>query len=450
MDIQITESDAAKKMQEQLQLLLLQVIETAMKKKYGKNWFQASKKMSEENAQKARAEKKKATPVINRSWTSLDDFDFAASVKTLFFLDDCFTAVIAYYGIGKEKDALHNTLQNLIYYRNNVSSAHRRAGDIRREQVGAEDERVFDHKKAMSDMLFVGKYFREEKNNSGESYYQIMNTIFQTFVHQKSQTVVQAEIRQNPLNAQVPKPAQPRRQPMQSGVKQPGQSPVQSRAQQSVQSSVQSPMPQAQTYGDKKIFKPVIIALGVTIAIVALTGAVLIGSRIGQHKAKSEQVVVADSVVTGSTQKNTSDSGMAAITGDAGTQNMQPQTAPASVSTMLYGTATLDGLQLTIEQEPSTGIRVKYKNTQGNSFSFGWASNSNVEAVTTEGTYYSYIENSSYKVLPGDEGTLYIYFSELPGQLKSLTIKSIYRLSERGLPEMGAVSGGEQVTITFE
>lgn len=94
-------------------------------------------------------------------------------------------------------------------------------------------------------------------------------------------------------------------------------------------------------------------------------------------------------------------------------------------------------------------IQLHYTN-EGNAFSLGWASQANVVAETSEGTYYTQIEESSMRILAGDSGTIRIVFDKLPGTVKTITVKNILILNDRGLPSTSSRSGGEELTIELE
>ena len=54
------------------------------------------------------------------------------------------------------------------------------------------------------------------------------------------------------------------------------------------------------------------------------------------------------------------------------------------------------------------------------------------------------------RILAGDSGTIRIVFDKLPGTVKTITVKNILILNDRGLPSTSSRSGGEELTIELE
>ena len=378
--MEITVSDAAKKMQDQLQLLLGTVISVSMEKEYHAEWFEKLREFSKNNAKRGNEE------IVKYNWQSIDDFDFQALLKALAFLPECFNAVAKCYGITKPQDQKNvgGVIRELMWYRNG-KSAHRSIADIRNEQENPEVSEPFDHKRAMQTMLVLGQCFANVTSDTGKCYYQEMQKIHTDFLRQERD---------------------------------------------SEQAALQNT--------NRKMRNLLIIFLALILLLLALLGFFITHRQANEDTSHNTNAPIETQGQTTPIQNST-----AAST----TTTSEPTVPPATDK--LVGSATIRGLTFSVDQEKSPVIQLHYTN-EGNAFSLGWASQANVVAETSEGTYYTQSEESSMRILAGDSGTIRIVFDKLPGTVKTITVKNILILNDRGLPSTSSRSGGEELTIELE
>lgn len=110
------------------------------------------------------------------------------------------------------------------------------------------------------------------------------------------------------------------------------------------------------------------------------------------------------------------------------------------------GTSKYQGLELIATATDASRVSIKFVNESDRGYSIGWVQGGTVTLQTTEGEFYYTIGNS-LKVPAGGSCTETCYFDNATGDLISVSVNSVRKLSESGLPEDVSSSG---VTITVE
>lgn len=339
------ETQTANEMKDQLMLCMGQVIEKSFRSKYGEEWFSRLKGISSAEAQNPESTGRGA--VINKKWKSINDLDFAALLKVFAYLDDALDIIANYYNVHSKKASIKKTALDLTKFRN--SNAHKNIGKTKEEQHNIKDYSYYNFGLAMDDMLYFSSFFRQEKSESGESYYDILLRLHNGYLNNRT-AAEQASARTAP--------------PVYSNS---GSGAV----------NVYTAVPNRKKSKAPQLI--VIFAAALILAAAILTAAAVSGAFSGNDDSLQAENPQSGAAVTVQNEISSANT----------TQTTQPTTTAPAVS----GSAEIYGLVLTVSRINGSTVTVDYENAQ-NSFSLGWVQTANVTAETTTGTYYSYLNDS--------------------------------------------------------
>lgn len=170
-----TDKEKASKVQDLLTLCLAKAIDTSLSAIRGRNWFQ---KFRDEEADKPPAQM-----IVRSHQNSIDDCDFQALLKLLYFRQEYCNEVLKFYGQesaitkGTRDSGFRRTLGRLINdYRNNIG-AHVSVSMIRQNETGDTDGQFYSYPTALLDMKSIAYVFSSVTDESGESYFNQINAI---------------------------------------------------------------------------------------------------------------------------------------------------------------------------------------------------------------------------------------------------------------------------------
>lgn len=390
------ETQIANEMKDQLMLCLGQVIEKAFHNKYGEKWFSELKRISTAEAQSNISANQGA--VINKKWKKIDELDFAALLKVFAYLDEAVNIIAKYYKVESKKESIRKTALDLTKFRN--SNAHKDIAKTKDEQHNINDQSYYNFGMAMDDMLYLSGFFRQEKAENGESYYSIL-------LHMHNKYLNNRQAQNNSSASYVPP----------------------SYANGNVRSqNVYTAAPVKKKSKAPLILLAAVIAVFVAAVIIIFSVVSKTVSNVGSNIAGYFQN---DAAITEQSKTPT----------EPTSQTTQKTTSAVSVS----GSAEIDGLVFTVSKISGNTVTIDYENEQ-NSFSIGWVQSADVTAETTNGTYYSYLNDNHITIRPGDSDSFRVTFNDMSGDITKITISDIYLLSDRGLPSS---RDGETVEITL-
>ena len=117
-------------------------------------------------------------------------------------------------------------------------------------------------------------------------------------------------------------------------------------------------------------------------------------------------------------------------------QEGAPGATESAPTIRIRGEGSYEGLKLTVDQAPSSGIRVSYENDEGNAFSLGWVKNAQVLIKTSDGSLEAHVAQTSLKIEKETVGSFVIEVAgTISGTVEKIVIHDVYILSDNGLPK---------------
>ena len=130
-------------------------------------------------------------------------------------------------------------------------------------------------------------------------------------------------------------------------------------------------------------------------------------------------------------------------------QEGDPTSPNAVASKFIRGQVDKGGLQLTVDQKLSSGIRVQYANNSTEAYSLGWVQNAQVTIKTSDGNVEGSVTQSTYKIEKGATGTFVVEVAgEITGAVEEIVIHNVNTLTSSGLPSFTQSDPNITIPIT--
>lgn len=130
-------------------------------------------------------------------------------------------------------------------------------------------------------------------------------------------------------------------------------------------------------------------------------------------------------------------------------QGQTTQGTPTSQASKLKtGTAKYQGLEFEATATAKDSVNIRFTNNSERGYSIGWVGGGDVTLLTTEGQF-TYTIGNSIKINPGSSCMEVCYFENVVGDIVSVTVHEVHKLTESGLPE-GAGTNVNAVTIELK